>query len=253
MNIQGEVVCITGGARGIGKATAEIFAKHGAEVWIGDIDLKQAQITADAIGKNAHAYQLDVTDADSFEAFLKAPKRPIRVLVNNAGIMNHGKFHEIPLASHLRELHIDLSSVIIGMHLILPEMLKNNQGHIINVASMAGKFTLAGVATYNASKFGVVALSRSVRNEIKHSKVKITTILPSAVRTDLLSNISSKGVPTYPPEAIAQEIFNALTHQQPEVTIPRWASVTAIAEQVLPEKFFDGLKRLIGGERLMKS
>lgn len=252
VSLKNQVVCITGAARGIGKETARLLAEMGAEVWIGDIDLKEAELTAKELGKNVHAQHLDVTNPDSFQAFVDAPKRPIRMLVNNAGIMNNGKFHEIPLDAHLREIGIDLSGVIIGMRLVLPNMLKHNQGHIVNVASMAGKFTLPGVATYNATKFGVVALSRSVRSEIIDSDVSITTILPSAVNTDLLSGISTKWVPTYSPRDIAKEIVDSLTHQQPEVMIPRWASATGLAEQLLPEFLFDGLKRLIGGDRLMK-
>lgn len=251
LKFQHKVVCITGGARGIGKETARLLHAQGAQVWIGDIDLEAAQHTAHTLGQNAFAHHLDVTNPESFKAFLAAPNHPIDMLINNAGVMHTGAFTEAALNDHLRELAIDLSGVMIGMHLVLPQMLERNQGHIVNVASMAGKFTLPGVATYNAAKFGVVALSRSIRNEIKSSKVSISTILPSAVNTELLSGISTQWIPTSSAEDIAQEIIASYHHQQPEVSIPRWAKHISVIEQLVPEFIFDGLKGLIGGKRLL--
>lgn len=251
IKFQHKVVCITGGARGIGKETARLLLQQGAHVWIGDIDFEAAQHTADALGHNVFAHALDVTDPESFKAFLAAPNRPIDMLINNAGVMHTGAFHEIPLNTHLRELSIDLSGVMIGMHLVLPQMLERNQGHIVNVASMAGKFTIPGVATYNAAKFGVVALSRSIRNEIKHTQVSITTVLPSAVNTELLSGISTKWIPTSSAEEIAQAIIASYHHHQPEVSIPRWANSIGVIEQLFPEFLFDGIKRLVAGKRLL--
>ena len=249
--LKNKVVCVTGGARGIGKATAKLLASYGAEVWIGDIDLTEAQHAVKEIGATTHAQQLDVTDPISFQNFLNAPQKPIDMLVNNAGVMHTGAFHEISLDAHLREISIDLSGVTIGMRLVLPSMLERNEGHIVNVASMAGKLTLSGVATYNATKFGVVALSRAVRNEIHHSKVSISTVLPSAVQTDLLSGISTKWVPTLKPEDIAKTIVDSYFNKRPEIAVPRWANTLGIVEQLLPEKVFNALKRSIGGQRLL--
>lgn len=250
--LKDKVVCITGGAQGIGKETARLLASLGAQVWIGDINFAAAQQTAKEIGLGVHAHVLDVTQPESFKAFLEAPQQPIAMLVNNAGVMHTGAFHEIPLEHHLREIAIDLSGIVIGMHLVLPMMIAQNDGHIVNIASMAGKFTLPGVATYTSTKFGVVALSRSVRNELRHTKVSISTILPSAVQTELLSGISTKGAPTYSPAFIAKEIVASYQHKQAEICVPRWASFTSVAEQILPESIFDNVKRLMIQDRFIK-
>lgn len=246
------VACVTGGARGIGKETARELASRGAEVWIGDLDLDVARETATELGPRVHAHPLDVTKPASFEEFLAAPGRSVTMLVNNAGVMHTGAFTEIDLDHHLREIAIDLTGVVIGMRLVLPGMLERNEGHIVNVASMAGKLTFPGVATYNATKFGVVALSRSVRSEIESTKVTISTVMPAAVRTELTSGISTRGVPTSDPEDIASAIVDSARNGRREIAVPRWAAHLGAVQQLLPEQTFEAAKRLIGGRRLLE-
>lgn len=251
VELAGAVACVTGGARGIGRETARHLAARGAEVWIGDIDLDAAKQTAEEI-PGVHAHALDVTDPDSFEAFLAAPDRTVTMLVNNAGVMHTGAFAEIELDQHLREIAIDLTGVVIGMRLVLPGMLESNEGHIVNVASMAGKFTFPGIATYNATKFGVVALSRSVRSEIESTNVTISTVMPAAVRTELTSGISTRGVPTMGPEDIATAIVDSARNGRREIAVPRWAGRMGVVEQLLPEQGFEAAKRMVGGRRLLE-
>lgn len=246
------VVCVTGGARGIGKETARLLAARGAEVWIGDIDVALAEQTATELGARVNAHPLDVADPDSFQAFLDAPDRPVSMLVNNAGVMHAGAFAELPLDAHLREIAIDLSGVVIGTRLALPPMLERDEGHIVNVASLAGKITLAGVATYNATKFAVVALSRAIRLELAHTNVTISTVMPAAVRTELVSGVSTAGVPTLDPEQIATAIVESARHGRREITVPRWLAPTGTVEQLLPERLLGPAKRMLGGERLLK-
>jgi short-subunit dehydrogenase len=245
------VVCVTGAARGIGKETARALAAAGAEVWIGDIDVALADQAAAELGPRVHAHVLDVTDPDSFQDFLDAPQRAVAMLVNNAGVMHTGPFVEIDLDAHIREIAIDLTGVIIGTRLVLPSMLERDQGHIVNVASLAGKITLPGIATYNATKFAVVALSRAIRSEIATSNVTITTVMPSAVRTELLSGISTKGAPTADPEHVAAAIVDSARNSRREIAVPRWAATLGAAEELLPEPVLGGLKRLAGGNRLL--
>ena len=253
IDLQGAVACVTGGARGIGKETARQLAAAGAEVWIGDIDIGLATETAQELGPHVHAQALDVTEPRSFESFLAAPDGPVAMLVNNAGLMHTGAFVEIALDAHLREISIDLTGVLIGTRVVLPQMLERNHGHIVNVASMAGKMTLPGVATYNAAKFGVVALSRAIRSEIAHTDVTISTVMPSAVNTELVSGISTRGAPTSDPSEIATAIVKSARHGRREITVPRWAAALGPAEQLLPEPAVERLKRLAGGDRLLNN
>lgn len=249
IDLDNAVVCVTGGARGIGRDTARLLAERGADVLIGDIDLAAAEQTAREIG--VRAAELDVSDPESFAAFLARPERPVSMLVNNAGIMHVGRFTDLALDAHLREIQIDLAGVVIGMRLVLPGMLERDHGHIVNVSSMAGKLTLPGIANYNATKFGVAALSRAVRAEIADTRVTISTIMPSAVRTELTSGISTKGAPTNDPVDIAAAIVDSARHPRREITFPRWAALGGIAEAALPESISIAAKRRIAGNRLI--
>lgn len=249
IDLKNALVCVSGAARGIGKETARALAARGAEVWIGDIDIALAEETARELG--VHAHELDVTDPTSFEDFLAAPGRAVSMLVNNAGVMHVGRFVDLDLDAHIREIQVDLTGVVIGMRLALPDMIARNHGHIVNVASMAGIMTVAGVATYNATKFGVVALSRAVRAEISHTGVTISTVMPSVVRTELTAGISTRGIPASDPSDIATVIIDSAHHGRREITVPRWAAGIGIAEAAVPESILTSAKRLIGSGRLL--
>src|SRR6266508_720406 len=121
----GQVAAITGAARGIGKATAQAFAREGMKVAIGDLDADLARQTAAEIGPNAEGFALDVTRRDSFEAFVDAAEErfgPIDVLVNNAGIMPLGRFVDEDDDTAIRMVDINVHGVMFGMKLALPRM-----------------------------------------------------------------------------------------------------------------------------------
>lgn len=130
-------------------------------------------------------------------------------------------------------------------------MLARDHGHIVNIASMAGKMTVPGVATYNATKFGVVALSRSVRAEIAHTHVTISTVMPAAVRTELTAGITTRGIPTVEPSQVAKAIIDSARNPHREIAVPRWAALLGPVEQLLPEPALAQLRRLAGGNRLL--
>ncbi len=251
VDLLGAVACVTGGARGIGKEIGRSLATAGAQVWLGDIDAEAVTTTAAELGGRVRACPVDVSDPESFRLFLTAPGRPVTMLVNNAGVMHLGAFADLPLRAHLAEIAVDLTGVVIGMRLALPAMLARDHGHIVNVASMAARLTVPGAATYSAAKSAVAALSRAVRAEIAGSGVTITTVLPSAVRTELTSGVPTRGVPTLDPTVVAAAVVASTRHGRPEVVLPRWAGAAGILESVLPEPVFEGVKRAAGGRRLL--
>lgn len=249
IRLEGAIACVTGGARGIGRATAIALAARGAQVWIGDIDHVGAVATASEIG--GHAAHLDVTDPASFAEFLAAASAsgPLEVLVNNAGIMRLAPFLDLDLAGHHREIAINVGGVINGMSLALPGMVARGKGHIVNVASMAAKVTTPGAAVYCASKFAVAAFSRAVRAELTDSGVSITTVMPAAVHTDLTSGMSLKLQPTLQPDEVGEVIADTVRHRRAEVTIPRWLAAIGTVEQGVPETALSAVKRrFLGGE-----
>ena len=164
IDLGGAVVAITGGAQGIGRATARAFVARGARVAIGDLDVGLAEKTAAELGVFAHP--LDVSDQESYAGFVAAVEAelgPVDVLVNNAGIMPNGGFLELDERLDRATMEINVFGVLHGMRLVLPGMLQRGRGHVVNVASLAGKFPVPGLAVYNASKFAVVGLTAAAR------------------------------------------------------------------------------------------
>lgn len=249
IDVDGAVVCVTGGARGIGRATAAELVRRGARVWIGDLDADEAVRTADEIG--AKAMHLDVTREGSVGRFWAAASAdgPVRMLVNNAGIMRLGPFLEQRLDGHHREVAVNLLGVVNGMHVFLPDMVTRNEGHVVNVASMAAKVTTPGIAVYCATKFAVAALSRAVRAELAHTNVTITTIMPAAVNTELTAGVSLDLQPTLAPDQVARAIADTARRPGREITVPRWLAPMGIVEEGTPERVLNTAKRIVTRHR----
>jgi len=250
VRLDGAVVCVTGGARGIGRATARALAARGARVWIGDLDHDVAHDVAEQIGPTAHAAHLDVADQASFAAFIADAEAtgPIAMLVNNAGFMRTGRFGELEIEGHAHEIAVNLTGVVRGTHLVLSRMIARDYGHIVNVASMAAKFTVPGAAVYTATKAGLAAFSSAVRGELVGSNVTVTTLLPAAVRTDLTAGVRTDLMHPVEPEAIAKAIVRSAKTGRAEISVPRPARHLGVVEEVMPERLWNGLKRRLGAE-----
>lgn len=250
------VVIVTGGGRGIGRATAESFAAQGASVCIGDLDIDVARETAAAIG-TAWAYPLDVTSRESWAEFAKSVRAehgPVDVLVNNAGVMPLGGF--LDEADTLSQVTVDVNlwGPILGIRTVLPEMLERGRGHIVNVTSMAGKLPIPGMAVYNASKFAAVGLNAAVRAEFAHSGVSISAVLPSAVRTALSSGVPlGNGLPTVDPEDVAKAVLGTLRHRRAETPVPRYLGGWDLLNAIVPEWAMTLGRRAIDDRRALNS
>ena len=253
ISLQGASVAVTGGAQGIGQRTAELFAKHGAKVAIGDLNLGLAQEVADAIGGTAH--QLDVSDKASFEAFIagaEAAHGPIDVLVNNAGVMPNGGFLELDESTDRMQFDVNVFGVINGMRIVLPGMVERGQGHVVNVASLAGKFPIKGLAVYNGTKFAVVGLTAATRLEFADKGVSISAILPSAVDTALASGLDMRPLPKVKPEAIAHAVVDSVASRRAETAVPSYVGLLADAAAITPEPALKALRRLVRDDRALR-
>ena len=188
-SLNGKVVAMTGGARGIGKATATALARQGLPGR--DRRPRRRAGRADrarASAAGAIALPLDVTDRESFAAFLDEAERqlgPLDVLINNAGIMPLGRFADEDDATAQRMIDINLHGVIFGTKLALERMEPRNSGHIVNIASQAGKGGFPGGATYCATKHAVVGLSEAVRAELDGTDIEVSCVMPAVVNTEL--------------------------------------------------------------------
>ncbi|WP_181697907.1 SDR family oxidoreductase [Nocardia sp. GTS18] len=239
IELDGALVAITGAARGIGLATARAFVAAGARVALGDLDEALVVQAAAEFGDRAMGHALDVTDKDSYARFLDAAVdwhgRPLDVLVNNAGVMPNAPFLEQSDRIDRLTMDVNVFGVIHGMRLALPAMVERGYGHVVNVASLAGKFPLKGLAVYNASKFAVVGLSAATRLEMDGTGVSVSTVLPSAVRTELSSGIDVGILPTVEPEDIAAAVVRTVKTRAAETSVPSYVGVAANAATLLPE------------------
>ena len=191
-SLAGQIVAITGGARGIGRATAAALIAQGARVAIGDIDAELAGTTATELGAGTLGLALDVTSRDSFSAFLdevESQLGPLDVLINNAGIMPIGPFVEETDATAERMVDINLHGVILGSKLAIERFLPRRRGHLVQIASAAGKFGIAGGATYCATKHAVVGLSEALAMELRDTGIDISVVMPTVVNTELGSGL----------------------------------------------------------------
>ncbi|MER6973635.1 SDR family oxidoreductase [Nocardioides sp. NPDC000445] len=253
--IEGTAVIVTGGARGIGRATVERLARAGARVAVGDLDPDLlADVVTEFGSARVVAAPLDVTDPASWREFLTAVADlgPWDVLVNNAGIM--------PLGSVLKEedaltraiFEVNVHGPINGIKAVAPAMVERGQGHIVNVSSAVGRVPVPDAATYSASKFAVVGFSEALRMELAPSGVDVSLILPAMVQTELSDGVpQAKGMKPVTPEDVAAAIEDVVREPRPEVWVPNWAQALTKITQAMPRRFQDFVDRTTNASQLL--
>ncbi|TSD95597.1 SDR family oxidoreductase [Skermania sp. ID1734] len=247
--VRGKVVVITGGARGIGLATATALHRAGAKVAIGDVD--EATVKESGSTLNLDVYgTLDVTDLDSFTSFLDQVERqlgPIDVLVNNAGIMPVGRLIDEPDRVTRRILDINVYGVILGSKLAAERMVARGSGHVINIASLAGETPTPGMATYCASKAAVLAFTDSARREYRDSGVHFSAVLPTFTNTELIAGTAgAKGLRNAEPADIANAVLELIATPKPRVAVTRIAGLLVASQKFMPGPLTDWMGRAFG-------
>jgi NAD(P)-dependent dehydrogenase (short-subunit alcohol dehydrogenase family) len=253
--LNGKVVAITGGARGIGKATARALVGKGCRVAIGDLDSSLAEQAAAELGGGGVGLALDVSDRASFAHCLDEAERqlgPIDVVINNAGVMPVTPFVEESDASIKRQLDINLYGVIVGTQLAIERMKPRCSGHVVNVASSAGKAGVPGIATYSATKHAVVGLTEAVRGEHQDDGIDFSYVMPITVNTQLIEGVKDqRGVKRVEPEDVANEIVDALETGKVDVYVPKQMRATVMMGGLLPRKAREAVGRLMGVDKVM--
>ena len=196
--LEGKIAIVTGGASGIGRAIAELYAREGATVAIADLNLEAGQALAlelGSFGGSHSAHAVDVTDEHSTKALAEdvaALHGKIDILVNSAGILTEIPFLEMEPADFDKMIAVDLRSVFLCSRWVAPFMVKQQWGRIINIASQIGLKGGHGLAHYAAAKAGVFGLTKSMALELAPHNVLVNAIAPGPIVTPLLGDLSDE-------------------------------------------------------------
>jgi short-subunit dehydrogenase len=214
-----------------------------------------AERTAGELG--ADAFPLDVTDRGGFTKFLEEVEGrlgAIDVLINNAGIMPLGRFEDEDDRSTARQLEINLHGVIHGTREAIKRMRPHKSGHIVNIASAAGKAGFPGAATYCATKHGVVGLSEAVRAELRGSGIDISVVLPAIVRTELAAGLKEARLfKSIEATDVAEAIVKALRRPRFEVYVPASLNAMNRITRLMPRPVAEWIVRSLKGDQVLAS
>ncbi|WKV12304.1 3-oxoacyl-ACP reductase FabG [Marivirga harenae] len=193
--LKDKVAVITGGANGIGKATAEKFIAEGAQVAIWDITKEKGEETAKDLGNNTKFYQVDTT---SFEQVEKAAKQThqdfgkIDILINNAGITQDATLTKMTIEQWQKVLDVNLSGVFYCTKAISPFMVEQAYGRIVNASSVVGVYGNFGQTNYVATKAGVIGMTKTWAKELGRKGITVNAIAPGFIATEMVKSIPEK-------------------------------------------------------------
>jgi 3-oxoacyl-[acyl-carrier protein] reductase len=198
IDLNNRIAVVTGGAQGFGRAITERFVASGAKVAIWDHDQPFAEKTAKQIGPAVTAFAVDVSDLAAVEKARDATLQAfgqIDILVNNAGIAGVNKtVWETDLDEWRKVLRINLDGPFICCKAIVPSMVKQNYGRIVNIASIAGKEGNPNAAHYSASKAGLIALTKSLGKELAGHEIAVNAVTPAAAKTAIFDQMTQEHI-----------------------------------------------------------
>jgi short-subunit dehydrogenase len=250
MRWEGSVAVVTGASRGIGRAVARAAAERGAQV--GLISRSQAELDAvlGEIGGRGAVATADVADRTETEKALAAVEQalgPIDILVNNAGIGAYGAFADEDVETFERLMRVNYLGTIYPMKAVLPGMLTRGRGHIVNIASIAGRIGAPFEAAYSATKFAVAGLSEAIAIELGGRGIGVSVVNPGPVDTEFFE---ARGHPyrrkTPKPvsaERVANDVIAAVEKNKLETYVPRWLGSAVVSRVLLPPLYRSGTAR----------
>jgi 3-oxoacyl-[acyl-carrier protein] reductase len=198
IDLKGRAAVVTGGAQGFGKAITERFVASGAKVAVWDRDTALAEKTAHAIGPQVIVIAVDVTDpaavTKATDATAKAFGR-VDILINNAGIAGaNAKVWETDVEEWRKVMRVNLDGPFICSRAVVPLMIAQNYGRIVNIASIAGKEGNPNAAHYSASKAGVIALTKSLGKELASYDIAVNAVTPAAAKTAIFDQVTQEHI-----------------------------------------------------------
>ncbi len=197
-DLNSRVAIITGGAQGFGFSITKRFLDSGAKVIIWDIDKKAIDEASKEISSEKCSYQLvDVTNFDDIKKNIEniTKEKKVDIFVNNAGIAGkNAKVWDYPKDEWLKVINLDLNAVFYCCKAIVPHMIKNNYGRIINIASIAGKEGNPNASAYSAAKAGVIGFTKSLGKELADKNIAVNCVTPAAAKTRIFDQITQEHI-----------------------------------------------------------
>ena len=252
-SLSGRHVLITGAARGIGLATAELLVGHGARVVLADLDAELAASAAASLG--ASSVGLDVTDHAAFTAALDSVESSggaLDVLINNAGVMPIGRFEDCSDDVMYRAFDINVFALMHGTREAIRRMQPRGHGHIVNVASMAGVVPTPGAAIYASSKHAVVGFCESLWWELRGSGVDLTYVLPALVNTDLSAGMKrTRATRVVEPGDVAAAVVDSLRVPRLDVFVPHSMGAVTKMAGIIPRALGNKVMTATGSDHVI--
>ncbi len=245
-NLKDKLVLITGGASGIGKIMGLLALKRGATLIIWDIDqprINESLAEFSKIGK-VHGFIVDVSDPEQISASAALVKKTlgtVDVLINNAGIVVGKLFQDHSRVDILRTMTINANAPMLVTQEFLPDMIKQNSGHICNIASLASLTSNPRMSVYAASKWCVFGWSDSLRIEMQKQKfnIGVTTVTPYYINTGMFDGVKSKIIPILNPEKVALRVIRAIEKNRIILSMPLTMHFVRLSQGLLPICLFD--------------
>ena len=246
MNFKDKVIVITGASSGIGEASAEEFAKRGANIVL----VARRKDKLEQVEKNLAKYPVKILslicDVSEKEQVKKMVEKVLEtfpqvdVLINNAGFVIYGKVEELSIEDVESQMQTNYFGTIYCTKLFLPHFLKQNSGHIVNVASVGGSFGVPGIATYCATKFALLGFSEGLHHELHETNVGVTVVSPIMVRTSLFDHPSFKNFTKHATgislsaETVAKAVIKAADSPRLEIVVPSVVRIGIWFKQTFP-------------------
>jgi short-subunit dehydrogenase len=256
-SLDDKVCVVTGASSGIGEATARALGRAGARVVLAARRRDLLARCAEEIGRGATWRHCDVTSLRDLEALrdhVTTEHGGCDVLINNAGMPGGGRFADLAIDRIRLVTETNHLAVMVCTKLFLPMLLESG-GHVVNVASLAGRYALPGASVYAAAKHAVVAFSEALHHELRPRGVMVTVINPGLVATEgflpadspLWTDRVSRPF-IMEPERVAGAIVDVIRHRRgPEVSVPRWLAAPQAARLLAPPLYRAALRRIVGG------
>lgn len=249
-----KVCVLTGASAGIGESTARALAREGLRLVIAARRLERLEVLAAELPTEVLPVQCDVTLKKDLRRLVKATEDRFGrcdVLVNNAGVPGGGRFADVEETYLEQLIQTNLLSVVRATKLFLP-MLIASGGHVVNVASLAGRYAVPGGAVYSGTKHAVVAISEALYHELKPHGVMVTVVNPGLVETESFPQAGIKndrwfGRFVMAPERIADAIVGAIRRRKgPELSVPRWLAAGQAIRLLAPPLYRAAMERIVG-------